>query len=173
MLSSTFCLLVLSLAKGILGAPVRTDTPSCFVDPECGPIPGDSPLYSDDISRSRPFPADMTAAVLPTPVGPQETTSSLPEPLKRSGPFSASTNKAWKHSMSHLSRTLASSIPPIRESPRSATIKQATCTYFKILFHQLPLSQDLAVMILCGKMLLGFWHCKISSKSPAWLLRRP
>ena len=69
-LSSTFCLLILSLAKGILGAPVRTDTPSCFVDPECGPIPGDSPLYSDDISRSRPFPADMTAAVLPTSSGP-------------------------------------------------------------------------------------------------------
>ena len=70
MLSSSFFLLVLGLAKGILGAPVRTDTPSCIVDPECGPIPGESPLYSDDISRNRPFPADMTAAVLPTSSGP-------------------------------------------------------------------------------------------------------
>ena len=70
MLSSSFCLLVLSLAKGILGAPVRTDTPSCIVDPECGPIPGESPVYSDDIGKGRPIPADVIAAVLPTTSGP-------------------------------------------------------------------------------------------------------
>ena len=70
MLSPSLCLLVLSLAKGILGAPVRTDTPSCIIDPECGPIPGESSLYSDDISKSRPFPADVTAAILPTTSGP-------------------------------------------------------------------------------------------------------
>ncbi len=70
MLFSHFCLLVLSLAKGILGAPIRTDTPSCIADPECGPIPGESSLYSDDIGKSRPFPADVTAAILPTTNGP-------------------------------------------------------------------------------------------------------
>ena len=70
MFSSSFCLLVLSVAKGILGASVRTNTLNCIVDPECGPIPGESALYSDDLSRSRPFPADMTTAVLPTTSGP-------------------------------------------------------------------------------------------------------
>lgn len=68
-LSPNLCLLVLSLAKGI-GAPVRTDTSGCIIDPECGPIPGESSLYSDDISKSRPFPADVTAAILPTASGP-------------------------------------------------------------------------------------------------------
>ena len=70
MLPLIFCLLILNLAKGILGAPVWTNTSSCIVDSECGPIPGESPLYSDDIGRSRPFAADMTAAVLPTTSGP-------------------------------------------------------------------------------------------------------
>ena len=70
MLSPSLCLLVLSLTKGILGAPVRTDTPSCIIEPECGPIPGESSLYSNDISKSRPFPADVTGAILPTTSGP-------------------------------------------------------------------------------------------------------
>ena len=69
-LSSSLCLLVLTLAKGIFGAPVRRDTPSCIIDPDCGPIPGESSLYSDDISKIRPLPADVTAAILPTTSGP-------------------------------------------------------------------------------------------------------
>ena len=48
---------------------MRTDTPSCIIYSECGPIPGESSLYSDDISKSRPFPADVTAAILPTASG--------------------------------------------------------------------------------------------------------
>ena len=70
MLSPHLCLLGLSLAKCIPGAPVRLDTPSCIIDPECGPIPGESSLYNDHISKSRPFPADVTAAILPTTSGP-------------------------------------------------------------------------------------------------------
>ena len=68
--SSTLVAL-LSLMNGILAHPVRRSTsPDCASDPTCGPIPGESSLYSDYNQTSSPFPANMTAPIPATSTGP-------------------------------------------------------------------------------------------------------
>ena len=157
MLSPSLCLLVLSLANGILGAPVRTDTPDCIIDPECGPIPGGSSLYSDDISKKRPFPADVTAAILPTTNGSAGEDDVLFQNLLSAEWAVFSFYQEGVEAFNESSFTDLG-LPSItyQKITRSATMKQATCAYSKILFHRLPLSQDLAIMIICGTMLLQF-----------------
>lgn len=41
-------------------------TTNCLADPSCGPIPGESNIYSDQTSISAPWPANTTGAVLNT-----------------------------------------------------------------------------------------------------------
>lgn len=41
-----------------------------LADPNYGPIPGQDPLYNDERGRAAPFPANFTAAILPTTHGP-------------------------------------------------------------------------------------------------------
>lgn len=41
-------------------------TSGCLSDPSCGPIPGESSIYSDQISISPPWPGNTTGAVLNT-----------------------------------------------------------------------------------------------------------
>ena len=69
--SSKTLLLVVSLATALLAAPARRGgSTKCVSDPHCGPVPGESPLYSDYSKKSPPFPADITAPVPPTATGP-------------------------------------------------------------------------------------------------------
>ena len=71
MLFSITALLIMSLAAVVLAAPVQTDTStSCRSDPDCGPVPGESSIYSDYTGKSAPFPADSTAPVPATTAGP-------------------------------------------------------------------------------------------------------
>ena len=68
--SSTLVAL-LSLMNGVFAHPVRRSTsPDCASDPTCGPIPGESSLYSDYNQKSSPFPANMTAPIPATSTGP-------------------------------------------------------------------------------------------------------
>ncbi|KAL2050416.1 hypothetical protein ABVK25_009250 [Lepraria finkii] len=61
----------MSLAAVVFAAPVQTDTStSCRSDPDCGPVPGESSIYSDYTGKSAPFPADSTAPVPATTAGP-------------------------------------------------------------------------------------------------------
>ena len=64
-------LVLLSLVAVLVASPVRRDTStSCLSNPKCGPIPGESQLYSDYTGQSPPFPANMTAPVPATASGP-------------------------------------------------------------------------------------------------------
>ena len=68
--SSTLVAL-LSLMSSVLAHPIRQSTSSdCASDPTCGPIPGESSLYSDYNKKSSPFPANMTAPIPATSTGP-------------------------------------------------------------------------------------------------------
>lgn len=73
MRSSTTLLVLLDFVAALPASPIRRDTStSCLNDPSCGPIPGESLLYSDYTLKSSPFPADITAPILATntrPVG--------------------------------------------------------------------------------------------------------
>ena len=61
---------LLSFITTLAAIPVRRDSSaSCLSDPECGPIPGESLLYSDYAQKSPPFPANMTAPVPATATG--------------------------------------------------------------------------------------------------------
>lgn len=68
---SNTLLLLLSLVTALLASPIHQD-PSiiCQSDPKCGPIPGESTLYSDYTGKTPPFPANMTSPVLATTKGP-------------------------------------------------------------------------------------------------------
>lgn len=71
MLFSITALLIMSLAAVVFAAPVQTDTStSCRSDPDCGPVPGESSIYSNYTGKSAPFPADSTAPVPATTAGP-------------------------------------------------------------------------------------------------------
>ena len=51
-------------------AVIPRDTSSaCLSDPQCGPIPGESPLYVDSPQKSPPFPANMSSPVPATATG--------------------------------------------------------------------------------------------------------
>ena len=64
-------LALLSLVTPLLASPIRRDaSESCLNDPNCGPIPGESLLYSDYVQKSPPFPANMTAPIPATTTGP-------------------------------------------------------------------------------------------------------
>ena len=68
--TSTFVAL-LSLINSVLATPVRRATPpDCASDPTCGPIAGQSSIYSNYNQKSSPFPANMTAPVPATSTGP-------------------------------------------------------------------------------------------------------
>ena len=57
--------------NGVLAHPVRRSaSPDCASDPSCGPIPGESTLYSDYNQKSSPFPANMTAPIPATSTDP-------------------------------------------------------------------------------------------------------
>ena len=63
--------LLLSFVTALAASPVRRDaSTSCLSDPKCGPIPGESLLYSDYAQKSPPFPANMTGPVPATATGP-------------------------------------------------------------------------------------------------------
>lgn len=70
---SNTLLVLLNFLTTLLASPIRRDTStSCLNDPNCGPIPGESLLYSDYAPKSSPFPANITAPVPATsnrPVG--------------------------------------------------------------------------------------------------------
>ena len=70
--SSKRLLVLLSLVAVLAASPVRRDasTTSCLSNPNCGPIPGESTLYSDYTDKPPPFPANMTAPVPATASGP-------------------------------------------------------------------------------------------------------
>ena len=62
--------ILLSFVTALAASPVRRDSStSCLSDPKCGPIPGDSLLYSDYAQKSPPFPANITAPVPATATG--------------------------------------------------------------------------------------------------------
>lgn len=64
-------LLFLSFTSALLASPIRRDAPTdCVTDSSCGPIPGESSLYSDYMGTDPPFPANMTSAVPATTTGP-------------------------------------------------------------------------------------------------------
>lgn len=64
-------LLVLSLAFSVLAGPIqRYAISSCVGDPKCGSIPGETALYSEYLEKSPPFPANVTAPIPPTAIGP-------------------------------------------------------------------------------------------------------
>ena len=71
MQSLTTLLLLLSLVTALSASPIHQDPSiSCQSDPKCGPIPGESTLYSDYTGKAPPFPANMTGPVLATTKGP-------------------------------------------------------------------------------------------------------
>ena len=64
-------LALLSLVTPLLASPTRRNTSkTCLDDPKCGPIPGESLLYSDYTQKGPPFPANMTAPISATTTGP-------------------------------------------------------------------------------------------------------
>ncbi len=71
MQSSNTLLLLLSIVTALFASPIHQN-PSirCQSDPKCGPIPGESTLYSDYTGKTSPFPANMTDPVLATTKGP-------------------------------------------------------------------------------------------------------
>ena len=69
--SSNTLLALSSLATTLLASPIRRDaSKSCLSDPTCGPIPGESLLYSDYTQQVPPFPANLTAPIPSTAAGP-------------------------------------------------------------------------------------------------------
>jgi hypothetical protein len=42
---------------------------TCLLNPACGPIPGESPIYSSQTSIEAPWPGNTTGAILPTTTG--------------------------------------------------------------------------------------------------------
>ncbi len=71
MQSSNTLLLLFSLVTTPFASPIHQDPSiSCQSDPKCGPIPGESTLYSDYTGKPPPFPANMTDPVLATTKGP-------------------------------------------------------------------------------------------------------
>lgn len=70
--TSNTLLVLLSFVAFLRASPVhRIVSTSCLSDPSCGPIPGESPLYSDYAQKSSPFPANMTAPIPATTTGPK------------------------------------------------------------------------------------------------------
>ena len=62
---------LLSFINGVPANPIRRSaSPDCAGDPTCGPIPGESSLYSEYNQKSSPFPANMTAPIPATSTGP-------------------------------------------------------------------------------------------------------
>lgn len=71
MQTSNTLLLLLSCSTAISAGPIRREaSTNCLSDPNCGPIPGESSLYSDYTRISPPFPANMTAPISATTTGP-------------------------------------------------------------------------------------------------------
>ena len=69
--SSNNLLVLLSLVAVLAASPLRRDTStSCLSNPKCGPIPGQSTLYSDYTGKAPPFPANVTAPIPATASGP-------------------------------------------------------------------------------------------------------
>lgn len=67
---SNSLLALLSLVTPLLASPIRQDpSKSCLSDTKCGPIPGESLLYSDYDGKSSPFPANKTAPIPATSTG--------------------------------------------------------------------------------------------------------
>ena len=67
---STTLLVLLGLVTALSANPIRRDvSKSCLSDQECGPVPGESLLYSDYTQKGPPFPANMTAPVPATTTG--------------------------------------------------------------------------------------------------------
>lgn len=66
------------LSLGLLAITELTHaapTSNCLADPSCGPMPGESSIYSDQTSISPPWPGNTTGAVLNTtssPAGPDD-----------------------------------------------------------------------------------------------------
>ena len=61
---STTLIALLSFMNTVPAHPVRRSaSPDCASDPTCGPIPGESSLYSDYSQKGSPFPANMTDPV--------------------------------------------------------------------------------------------------------------
>ena len=71
MQNSNTLLFLLSFLTAISASPIRRDaSTNCLSDPKCGPIPGESLLYSAYTQKTPPFPANMTAPVSATTTGP-------------------------------------------------------------------------------------------------------
>ena len=70
--SSNALIILLSFVTALAASPLGRDVSSndCLSDPKCGPIPGESLLYSDYSHRNPPFPANTTAPVPATTTGP-------------------------------------------------------------------------------------------------------
>lgn len=62
----------LSTLPSILAHPAAQPN-NCLADPNCGPIPGESPIYSSQTSNEAPWPGNTTGAILPTTTGPPGT----------------------------------------------------------------------------------------------------
>jgi hypothetical protein len=59
------------LSKPLLTTAHPTKQPdNCLADPNCGPVPGESTIYSSDTSIEPPWPGNTTGAVLNTTTGP-------------------------------------------------------------------------------------------------------
>ena len=66
-----YLLVLLSLLTTLTASPVRRDAiTNCLSNPKCGPIPGESPYYSDTTDTTSPFPANTTAPIPATASGP-------------------------------------------------------------------------------------------------------
>lgn len=64
-------LVLLNFATALRGSPVRRNvSTSCLSDPKCGPVSGESSLYSDYTQKTSPFPGNMTAPIPATTTGP-------------------------------------------------------------------------------------------------------
>ena len=64
-------LVLMSFVTTLFASPVPQNTStSCLADPECGPVPGESLIYSDYTPKSPPFPASVTSAIPATNTGP-------------------------------------------------------------------------------------------------------
>ncbi len=70
-MNSNNLLVLLSLVAVLAASPVRRDaSTSCLSDPKCGPIPGESPIYSNYTDKNPPFPANIAVPVPATTAGP-------------------------------------------------------------------------------------------------------
>lgn len=65
-LKAVLSTLAITLPNLIRAAP----TPNCLADPTCGPIPGESQMYSNYEGVEAPWPGNTTGAVLNTTAGP-------------------------------------------------------------------------------------------------------